>query len=158
MSSHARARALCFAAASAFLSDPHSALHSLLALTDAHADDSLMHGALNSFVLCRKGPTGRRCSKGRVSGPAEGLRPVSEVGAGVNFRPAGWVRGAGCRFTSQEATRHRYQAGQGKVRSHLTPTRRLLIPNSCHLGADWTSGNRWARRRCVEPHGREFGC
>ena len=48
VSSHARARAICFAAASAFLSDPHSALHSLPALNDAHADDSLMHGALNS--------------------------------------------------------------------------------------------------------------
>ena len=41
VSSHARARALCFAAASAFLSDPHSALHSLAPLTDALADDSL---------------------------------------------------------------------------------------------------------------------
>ena len=48
MSSHTRARALCFAAASACLSDPHSAHHSLPALTDAHADDSLMHVALNS--------------------------------------------------------------------------------------------------------------
>ena len=42
-----------------------------------------------------KGPTG---SKGKeefqswVSGPAEDLRPVSEVEAGVNFRPAGGVR------------------------------------------------------------------
>ena len=32
-------------------------------------------------------------SKGGVSGPAENLRPVSEVEAGVNFRPAGGVRG-----------------------------------------------------------------
>ena len=39
VSSHARARALCFAAASAFRSDPHSAHHSLPALTDVHADD-----------------------------------------------------------------------------------------------------------------------
>ena len=35
------------------------------------------------------GPTGRRCTKGGVSGPAEDLRPVSEVEAGVNFRLAG---------------------------------------------------------------------
>ena len=41
----------------------------------------------------RKGPTGRRCTKGGVSGPAEDLRPVSEVEAGVNFRLAGCVRG-----------------------------------------------------------------
>ena len=59
------------------------------------------------------GPTGRRCTKGGVSGPAEDLRPVSEVEAGVNFRPAGGVRGQVCRFTSQEATRHRNQACQG---------------------------------------------
>ena len=30
--------------------------------------------------------------KGGVSGPAEDLRPVPEVVAGVNFRPAGGVR------------------------------------------------------------------
>ena len=30
----------------------------------------------------------------------------------------------------------------GKVRSHLT--RRFLVSNSCHLDADWTSGNQWA--------------
>ena len=40
-----------------------------------------------------QGPTGRRCTKGGVSGPAEDLRPVSEVESGVNFRPAGGVRG-----------------------------------------------------------------
>ena len=39
------------------------------------------------------GPTGRRCTKGGVSGPAKDLRPVSEVEAGVNFRLAGGVRG-----------------------------------------------------------------
>ena len=46
-----RVSSLCFAAASAFLSDPYSALHSLPALTDAHADDSLMHVGLNSSRL-----------------------------------------------------------------------------------------------------------
>ena len=40
-----------------------------------------------------QGPTGTRRVKGGVSGPAEDLRPVSEVEAGVNFRPAGGVRG-----------------------------------------------------------------
>ena len=35
-------------------------------------------------------------------GPAEDLRPVSAVETGVNFRPAGVVRGAGCRFISQD--------------------------------------------------------
>ena len=93
VSSHARARALCFAAASAILSDTHSALHALPALIDAHADDSLMHGALDSGVLSWKGRTGTRRVKGGVSGPAEDVRPVAEVGTGVNFRPAGGVRG-----------------------------------------------------------------
>ena len=37
------------------------------------------------------GPTERRCTKGGVSGPAEDLRPVSEVEAGVNFRLAGRI-------------------------------------------------------------------
>ena len=40
----------------------------------------------------RQGPTGTRRVEGGVSGPAEDLRPVSEVEAGVNFRPAGGVR------------------------------------------------------------------
>ena len=40
-----------------------------------------------------QGPRGRKRVKGGVSGPAEDLRPVSEVEAGVNFRPAGGVRG-----------------------------------------------------------------
>ena len=54
---------------------------------------SFMHGALNSGVLSRKGPTGTRRVKGGVSGLAEDLRPVSEVETGVNFRPAGGARG-----------------------------------------------------------------
>ena len=40
-----------------------------------------------------QGPTGRRCTKGGVSSPAEDLLLLSEVEAGVNFRPAGGVRG-----------------------------------------------------------------
>ena len=48
VSSHVRAHEICLAAASACLSDPHSARRSLPALTDAHADDPLMHVALNS--------------------------------------------------------------------------------------------------------------
>ena len=46
----------------------------------------------------------------------------------------------------------------GEVWSHLPSNRRFLVSNSCHLDTDWTSGNQWARRICVEPHGREFGC
>ena len=53
-----------------------------------------MHDAHNSWSDTGRvqGPTGRRCTKGGVSSPAEDLRPVSEVEAGVNFRPAGGVR------------------------------------------------------------------
>ena len=40
--------------------------------------------------------------------------------------------------------------GAGEVRSHLPSTRRFLESNSCHLDADWASGNRWAGPRCVK--------
>ena len=61
----------------------------------AHAHASPLHGAHNSWLdtVRLQGPTGRRCTKGGVSGPTEDLRPVSEVEAGVNFRSAGRVRG-----------------------------------------------------------------
>ena len=60
----------------------------------AHARSTLMHDAHNSWSDTGRflGPTGRRCTGG-VSGPAEDLRHVPEVEAGVNFRPAGRVRG-----------------------------------------------------------------
>ena len=60
----------------------------------AHARSTPMHDAHNSRsdMVRSQGPTGRRCTKGGVSGPAEDLRPVPEVEAGVNFRPAGRVR------------------------------------------------------------------
>ena len=64
------------------------------AVAPAHA--SILHGAfVNSWsdTVRLHGPTGTRRVKGGVSGPAEDLRPVSEVEAGVNFRPAGDVRG-----------------------------------------------------------------
>ena len=46
-----------------------------------------------NLEVVSQGPTERRCTKGGVSGPAEDLRSVSEVETGVNFRPAGGVRG-----------------------------------------------------------------
>ena len=67
-------------------------------------NDSPMHDARNSrgagglLPVCRstsynlevgrQGPTWRKRVKEGVSGPPEDLRPVSEVEAGVNFRPA----------------------------------------------------------------------
>ena len=44
-------------------------------------------------MVGRQGPTRRKGSKGGVSGPSEDLSPVAEVEGGVNFRPAGGVRG-----------------------------------------------------------------
>ena len=59
-----------------------------------HGHGTSVHDACNSWSDTGRsqGPTGRRRTKGGVSSPAEDLRPVSEVVAGVNFRPAGWVR------------------------------------------------------------------
>ena len=72
VSSHKRAHEICRAAAFACLSHPHSALHSacrsLPALTDAHADDPLMHVALNSGRLdTGNSLTFQRCRKVRQS-------------------------------------------------------------------------------------------
>ena len=53
---------------------------------------SVHDSAFNSGVRSQ-GPRRRKRVKGGVSGPAEDLRPVAEVAAGVNFRPAGGVRG-----------------------------------------------------------------
>ena len=82
--------------------------------------------------------------KGRGgSGPAEDLRPVSEVEAGVNFRLAGSVRG-------------QVAGSLGKVRVHsLHPE----VPDIQHA-SPWRglgSGNQWAGRRCVKLHSRGFG-
>ena len=72
-----------------------------------------------------QGPTGRRCTKGGVSGPAEDFRPVSEVEAGVNFRPAGGVRGqvAGSLPRRQPGTGTRQ--GKGGV---VTPSLHPEVP------------------------------
>ena len=60
-----------------------------------HDDGSLVHDACSNSCsdTGRQGPTGTRRVKGGVSSPAEDVRLVSEVEAGVIFRPAGGVRG-----------------------------------------------------------------
>ena len=70
----------------------------------------------------RQGPTRRKSSKGGVSGPAEDLRPVSEVEAGVNVRPSGGVRGqvAGSLPGRQPGTGTRQVTG-GAVTPSLHP-------------------------------------
>ena len=64
----------------------------LAASVDARATASPLHVARCSLVNCSPVPTSRRRVKGGVSSPTEDLRLVSEVEAGVNFRPAGEVR------------------------------------------------------------------
>ena len=61
----------------------------------AHARSTPLLVAVNSWSDTGRvqGPTARRSTKGGISGPAEDLRPVSELKAGVNFRPAGGIRG-----------------------------------------------------------------
>ena len=94
-----------------------------------HAHGSLVHDACsNSWSdTVREGPTGRKCTKGGVSGPAEDLRPVSEVEAGVNFRPAGCVRGqvAGSLSGKQPGTGTRTSKG-----SVVTPSLHPEVPDS----------------------------
>ena len=119
---------------------------SLACLSDAvvaHARPSLMHVAHNSWsdTVRVKGPTGRRSTKGGVSGPDEDWRPVPEVEAGVNFRPAGGGTGAGCRFTSWDGNKAQVPGGTGKVWSHLPSTRRFVILCLCHLDQARESGN-----------------
>ena len=126
----------------------------------ARVQASTLHDACSnswSDTVRVQGPTWRRGSKGGVSSPPEDLLPVSEVEAGVNFRLAGGTRRqvAGSLPRKQPGTGTKHHR---EVWSHLPSTRRFLVSNSCHLDADWTSGNRWAGRKCVEPHSRGFGC
>ena len=75
----------------------------------------------------RKGPTGTKRVKGGVSGPAEDLHPVPEVEAGVNFRPAGRVRG---QVAGQLLGRH---PGTGTRRSRegaVTPSLHPEVPDT----------------------------
>ena len=113
-----------------------------------HAHASTLHGAHNSWsdTGSVKGPTGRRCTKGGVSGSTEDLRPVSEVEAG-------------CRFTSQEATRHRNQASQGGCGHTFPPPGGSWYP----IRVTWTriryqAINGLDEGVYVVPHDRGFGC
>ena len=93
----------------------------------AHGHLCMMHVPIRGRTWLGRGPTGRRCTKGGVSGPAEDLRPVSEVEAGVNFRPAGWVRGqvAGSLPGRQPGTGTRRNKG-----SVVTPSLHPEVPDS----------------------------
>ena len=81
-------------------------------------------GSTNSWsdTGCAQGPAWRRSSKGGVSGPAEDLRPVSEVEAGGNFS-------AGRRCTGSLPGR---QPGAGTRQQRVgvdTPSLHLEVPD-----------------------------
>ena len=80
------ARAVCARPASAAAA-PRSCSSAALVSPASAAHAVVSHLQSNSWS-----DTGTRRVKGGVSGLAEDLRPVSEVEAGVNFRPAGGVR------------------------------------------------------------------
>ena len=92
-----------------------------MAVEQRHACNSVVSGGFlpvqksTSYNLGtgRQGPTWRRGSKGGVSSPAEELLPVSEVEAGVNFRPAGrlWGQVAGSLPRKQPGTGTRQVKG-----------------------------------------------
>ena len=128
LSFDACARALALPAASASLSS--SAFPFVSLAVGAHARSTPMHGAHNSWsdMVRLQVPTVRRCTKGGVSGPAEDLRPVSEVEAGVIFRLAGRVgRGqvAGSIPGRQPGTGTRSNKG-----SVVTPSLHPEVPDS----------------------------
>ena len=87
-------------------------------------------------------PTGSLCSKYGVSGLAEDLRPVSEVEAGVNFRPSG-VRGqvAGSLPRRQPGTGTR-QGKRGVVTPSLHPVTWIRIGHQAIDGLDEGVWNR----------------
>ena len=109
----------------------------------AHARSTPMHVVHNS------------CSDtGRVEGPHgkvrfqrwcfwSGRRFASCLRGGGRgkFSAGRRFSGAGCRFTSQEATRHRCQAGQGRCGHTFPPPRGSWYPIRVTWERDWTSGN-----------------
>ena len=101
----------------------------------------------------RQGPTRRKGSKGGVSGLAEDLRPVSEVEAGVNIRPASGVR------EQVAGSLPRGQPGTGirKVRGGaVTPSLHPEVPGT--LFASPGGGLGISNQRAAKPHDRGFGC
>ena len=109
----------------------------------AHAHASTLHGAHNSWsdTVRVQGPTGTRGVKGGDSGLAEDLRLVSEVESGVNFRPAGGVRGhvAGSLPRRQPGTGTR-KSGEMWSRVLKGNARARMLPeNPDHLRVRWIS-------------------
>ena len=161
LSTSACARASWSAAACAGVAArvcPVSSSSAEFAVVHAHA--TTLHSAHNSWTDTGRvtGPTGTRRVKGGVSSPVEDLRPVTEVEAGVNFRPAGRAYGGRLQVHFLGGNQALVPGETREVWSHLPSTRRFLFLCLCHLDRARESGNRWAGRRCVEPHNRGFGC
>ena len=95
--------------------------------------------------VCSQGLTRRKGTKRWGSGPAEDLLPVSEV-------EAGQLRGQVVVQSPRAATETRFQEVTGY--GHTFPPPGGSRYPSCHLGADWTSSNQWAGRRCAAPMSR----
>ena len=176
VSSHTRAREICLAAASACLSDPHSARRSLPALTDAHADDPLMHVALNSG----RSDTGnsltvQQCRKVRQSRTV-GIRSVERT---VDMSPApaaGTYRRSADTVHVQRQVPRKRRAESSGVGPGPGPGPggrswfgwRSLRPRCGLLGDSLLVGDAtWAASTCtaisglgagVVPRIREFGC
>ena len=183
VSSHARARALCFAAICLFVT-PHSAHHSLPALTDAHADDSLMHVALNSGRLDTVNllrvqhstsynlqgvvaPNSRRkvrrsCTvRNRSAEQTVDMSPAT--GAGTYRRSARQVLGnvwqdALVWVLVQVLVPVVGLVWLGVFRASLRPAWTFLARWWCHLGVIKLHHNLWVGRGYVVPRIREFGC
>ena len=92
-------------------------------------------------AFCSEGPTGRKRVKSGVSGPAEDLRPVSEVEAAVNYRPP--VAGAGrCAVPDRRPGPGSRRSGGGAVTPSLHPE--VSDTQSVSPGrGDRVSSNRW---------------
>ena len=125
-------------------------------------DGSPVHDACSnswSDTVRVKGPTGTRRVKGGVSRLAEDLRPCPRGGGSGKFSAGRLVvRGqvAGSLPGRQPGTGTRQC--QGRCGHTFPPPGGSWYP----IRVTWIrighQAIRWAGRRCVEPHGREFGC
>ena len=89
-------------------------------------------------------PRAQRGSKGGVSSPAEDLRPVSEVEAGVNFRLAGGIRRQVVGSLLWGATGHWYQDKYWE--GVVTPSLHPEVPCILNVCVTWT----WQENQAID--------
>ena len=149
-------RAVCAPPAAAAAVAAHRSCSSaaLVSLASAaHAVVSPLHSNSWSDTVRLQGP---HCHKERQRWSFRTGRRFASClrgGGRGKFSAGRRCAGAGCRFTSRTATSLRYQEGKERCGHTFPPP-----GGSRHLDVDWALGNRWAGRRCVKPHIREFGC